>query len=281
MSQIFLMKNIIKSKNLYVLLVIYFIVISCATIKPAYIQYVEKGRLYFDKNDYQLAIDNYINALEHIDNQLYKAEVNYQIALCYFILKEYEDSGEYFKAAKKLDSNIFLTRTYLEQSSSMSPTINIGEMFMADKDYYKHKPIKRFDIVIFNAPESNYVTPLEKNSNILVKRVVGLPGEFFEIKDGSIFINGTKINESYTIFKAPEGIDNFNFNSFDNYKKVTIPENYYFLMGDNRYCSWDGRHFGYIKKDDIISKPVIIYGISSKYLKPGMSVNDRKGKMIK
>src|SRR3954468_20621037 len=97
--------------------------------------------------------------------------------------------------------------------ASMEPTIKQNASVKIDKSYYKNSSVQRFDIVGFTRPD---------NDQIQVKRVVGLPGEIIEIKGGDIFINNKKLDEPIPFDKSKD------------YPPYSIPEDNYFLLGDNR-----------------------------------------------
>jgi signal peptidase I len=99
--------------------------------------------------------------------------------------------------------------------------------------------------------------PTKKN-NLLIKRIIGLPGETMEIKDNSVYIGDKKLgDDKYGTFKKP---------SFEraviikNYGPTTIPQDQYFVLGDNRNETFDSRHFGLVTRDGILAKVLIIYG---------------------
>jgi signal peptidase I len=125
---------------------------------------------------------------------------------------------------------------------SMSPTLLNQEVVLIDKLTPNFLKLKRGDIISFYHSDSKY----------LVKRVIGLPGEYVEIKDNKIYIDN-QIIEDY--------ISDFNINDFKlediGYDK--IPDNMYFVMGDNRENSLDSRDYrvGLIQKNYIIGKKLI------------------------
>lgn len=121
---------------------------------------------------------------------------------------------------------------------SMFPTLNNNQILLLEKF---DKSLKRFDIVV-----------LDYNKEKLVKRVIGLPGESILYKDNKLFINGKKIEEKFLVYEMQD----FDLNDIG-YNK--IPDNYYFVVGDNRNNSLDSRKLGLISKDDIDGK--IIYSI--------------------
>ncbi len=117
--------------------------------------------------------------------------------------------------------------------------------------------LKNGDVLIINKLSNNYkrgdvVTFLYGDIKYLVKRVIGLPGEYVQILDNKIYING-KVIEDYV---EVQDMKDFDLNDLG-YDK--IPEDYYFVMGDNRNNSLDSRNYkvGLIKKEDIIGKKLI------------------------
>ena len=96
------------------------------------------------------------------------------------------------------------------------------------------KKISRFDIVV-----------IKVNGNKLVKRVIGLPGEHIEYKDNKLYVNGTYVKEDF-IDTTTKDFDTVIFGN------NSIPDNYYFVLGDNRNNSVDSRIIGLINKNEII-----------------------------
>jgi signal peptidase I len=131
-------------------------------------------------------------------------------------------------------------------SASMETTIMTGDRLVANRLAYKFSDPKRFDIVVFKFPDD----PEQKT--LYIKRIIGLPGDKVEIKDNEIYINDN-----------PEPIDS----SFIKEPMYTIdavyevPEDSYFMMGDNRNNSADSRFWEnkFVKKDKILGKAVFRY----------------------
>lgn len=133
-------------------------------------------------------------------------------------------------------------RTEVE-GASMENTLHNGDNLIVDKLSYRFHDPERFDIIVF---------PFQYQANTYyIKRIIGLPGETVQImEDGSIYINGEKLEESYgreviqpeTIGRAAE--------------PIVLGEDEYFVMGDNRNNSSDSRTdiVGNIKREDIIGK---------------------------
>jgi len=126
--------------------------------------------------------------------------------------------------------------------SSMNPTLNNNDVIILDKLTPKFVNLKRGDIISFYYDETKF----------LIKRVIGLPGEYIEIINNEIYINNEIIKDY---------VKNFNIKDFKleelGYDK--IPEDMYFVLGDNRENSLDSRdsRVGLIKKEDIIGKKLV------------------------
>ncbi|GEN88120.1 signal peptidase I [Oceanobacillus sp. FSL W8-0428] len=139
----------------------------------------------------------------------------------------------------------FIFATSIVEGESMYPTLQDGERVIFNKVVYSiHEP-GRGDIVIIHQPPKNYV-----------KRVIGLPGETIEIENSQLYINGEAYQQH---FLSDEVIAQTN-----NFGPIEIPEDNYFVMGDNRLISKDSRNgLGFIPRDDIIGKSeLIIYPFS-------------------
>lgn len=123
---------------------------------------------------------------------------------------------------------------------SMQSTLNNGDVVILNKIGYKFTNIKRKDIVSLYDDESKY----------LIKRIIGLPGEYIEYKDNKLYVNNELINEEYLKENTPT---NFKLNDLG-YNK--IPEDMYLVLGDNRTNSFDSRDskLGLIHKKNIIGK---------------------------
>ena len=129
-------------------------------------------------------------------------------------------------------------------SGSMENTIMTGDRVFGNRLAYTFSDPKRFDIIIFRYPDDE--------SQLFIKRIIGLPGETVEIRNGSIYINGSEEPLEDVETKEPmEG-------SFGPY---TVPEDCYFVMGDNRNNSRDSRMWDnpYVKKEKILGKAVLRY----------------------
>lgn len=122
---------------------------------------------------------------------------------------------------------------------SMSPTLKEDEVLFLNKAYYRFFDVKRGDIVSLEYADTKY----------LIKRVIGLPGEKVEIKNNQVYINGEILEEDY--LESDLHYDDY---SLEDAGYKTIPENMYFVLGDNREDSLDSREIGLISKEDIQGK---------------------------
>jgi signal peptidase I len=130
--------------------------------------------------------------------------------------------------------NVIAIRPFVSNGPSMSPTLLTNDRFMITTDVHH---LERGEIVIFNAPEGK----------IYVKRIIGLGGDTIEIKNNSVYLNGTELAEPYIV---KENID-FNL--------IKVPEGSYFVLGDNRPNSHDSRAMGPINEDKIIGKALFVF----------------------
>ena len=121
-------------------------------------------------------------------------------------------------------------------SSSMEPTIYAGDIVIANGLAYINTTPQRGDIIIFKHRALG--------DEILIKRIIGFPGDSLLFVDGRLYINGELFQENY----LPEGTRTDSFKDFDE-----IPENCYFVMGDNRNVSYDSRGWTdpYVQEHDI------------------------------
>jgi len=127
----------------------------------------------------------------------------------------------------------FLVKTFLIQafyipSASMEPQLRNGDRIFVNKLSYRLHEIHRGDVVVFSRPACAVPDPKIKD---LVKRVIGLPGDTVEGKNGGVYVNGNRLEEPY----LPEGETTTDFAA------VTVPEGRLWMMGDNRENSTDSR----------------------------------------
>ena len=143
-------------------------------------------------------------------------------------------------------SEIFFTKVLIwgsVPSSSMAPTLNVGDVvFCNGLAYVKHEP-QRGDIIVFTSRLKGY------EGETITKRIIGLPGDDLMFIDGYIYLNGELVYEEYI---SPE----IETNSFADF---IVPEGCYFVMGDNRENSYDSREWDdpYVRKEDIRGKVMV------------------------
>lgn len=157
------------------------------------------------------------------------------------------------EAVQTVTLSLFLAfgiRTYVAEAryvptGSMEPTIEINDRFMMDKLSYRLRDPNRGDIVVFTPPKALLEQNMKDN---LVKRLIGLPGDRVEIKNGQVSVNGTILTESYT--KETTQYD---------MPMVTVPDHQYLMLGDNRNNSYDSHYWGFVPRENIIGRAWVRY----------------------
>ena len=139
----------------------------------------------------------------------------------------------------------FGIRTFIAEvryipSGSMEPTLQINDRLIIDKVSYDFSSPKRGDIVVFNPTEELQV---ENFHEAFIKRVIGLPGEKVEVKNGRVYINDSPLQEKYI-----EAKPNYQWGS------VIVPRNSYLVLGDNRNNSYDSHYWGFVPRDKIVGR---------------------------
>jgi len=135
----------------------------------------------------------------------------------------------------------FVVQAFYIPSGSMEPTLMVDDRILVAKFLYRVEPIRPADVIVFRYP----LNP----SRDFVKRVIGLPGQHVQLKEGVVYVNDQRVSEkAYTL--RPD---------FGNYGPITVPRNEYFVLGDNRNNSEDSRFFGYVPRANIIGKAIFIY----------------------
>lgn len=148
----------------------------------------------------------------------------------------------------------FLFRPYQVNGDSMVPNFQNGEYILTSLITVKVAKIERGDIIVFNAPPN-----AEKD---YIKRLIGLPGDKIQLQNGDVYLNGKILNENSYL---PTGLKTYGENFLKEGQEITIPDNNYFVLGDNRPLSSDSRDWGYVSKDKIIGKSVIVYWPPNKF----------------
>ena len=132
-------------------------------------------------------------------------------------------------------------QTVTLQESAMEPTYSVSEKFFVNRALYKVSSPKRGDVIVFKTSASD-------SAALHIRRVIGLPGETVQVKDGKIYINGKVYEENGAYQDMTDG-------GLAN-SAITLESGEYFVLGDNRNNSEDSRYanIGNIKKDYIIGK---------------------------
>lgn len=144
----------------------------------------------------------------------------------------------------------FFFRPVKVDGLSMYPTLNDAEVGLSNIIGLKTKGIKRHDVVVVH---------FQDRDRFIVKRVIGLPGETVEARKGIIYIDGVASDEPFLDTEFVEKWERDNNNFFTNdFGPVTVPDDSYFVLGDNRQSSSDSRVYGSFHKDLIKSKGVFV-----------------------
>jgi len=153
----------------------------------------------------------------------------------------------------------FIVQAFKIPTGSMRPTLLEGDLILVNKFIYgakvpftdKRLPVfkdfKRGDVIVFIYPEDT--------KKDFIKRLVGLPGDEIEIKNGSIYVNDKALldsvfNNRYYYNRGDFGVEG---------TKITVPKDSYFVLGDNSASSKDSRYWGFVPKDNILGKALLIY----------------------
>jgi signal peptidase I len=133
------------------------------------------------------------------------------------------------------------------KGASMEPNFPDGEFLLTDKISYRFGVPKRGDVIVFKPPM--------EDQDEFIKRIIGLPGETVSVKDNHVYINDRELDESYL---SPSLVTSGGYFLPDG-MSVTVPDNEYFVMGDNRPRSSDSRAWGFIEKSKITGRAWLIY----------------------
>jgi signal peptidase I len=175
----------------------------------------------------------------------------------------------------------FILQPYLIPSESMEHTLLVGDFLLVNRQAFApsdavarrllpYREVLRGDIVIFHPPEDLH--------RIYVKRVIGLPGDRLHIEDGRVTVNGAALDEPYatfepaartsfrdefpgTVYTDPE-IDPAwwkQLQSLTRNGELVVPAGKYFVLGDNRNHSKDSRFWGFVSRQQIVARPLVIY----------------------
>jgi signal peptidase I len=136
----------------------------------------------------------------------------------------------------------FLFQAFYIPSLSMYPTLDKGDRVLVNKLSYDLHDVHRGDLVVFERPPNEPTTIKD-----LIKRVIGLPGDVIEARDGVVYVNGAALVESY----VDKG------DRTENLPRQTVPDKSLFVMGDNRNNSEDSRVFGPIPEKTVVGRAFV------------------------
>jgi len=162
----------------------------------------------------------------------------------------------------------FVVQAFKIPTGSMEENLLIGDHLLVNKFVFgpTRSPIerallpvgtiKRGEVLVFKYPEDP--------DRDFIKRVIGLPGEKVELREKKVYINDKPLDEPYVHFLQPPGQSSefHEVTSFDvreRYGPVTVPPNHYFVMGDNRDNSQDSRYWGFLPRENVKGKALVIY----------------------
>ncbi|AOM83206.1 signal peptidase I [Salisediminibacterium beveridgei] len=135
---------------------------------------------------------------------------------------------------------------------SMMPTLEHNDRMIVNKIGYNISEPDRFDIIVFNAPQNKDY----------IKRVIGIPGDTIRYEEDTLFVNDNPVDEAYlddhkAASENPPFTGDFVLEDITGYD--TVPEDHFFVMGDNRQHSKDSRHIGLVHEDEIIGKANMVF----------------------
>ena len=137
----------------------------------------------------------------------------------------------------------FLFQPFFVRGQSMDPNFENGDYLIVDEITYRFKAPQRGEVIVFKSPQDP--------SQRFIKRIIGLPGETVEVKDGKVIIY---------IKGEPQVLDESNYLSdllTGGNIQITLAEDEYFVLGDNRPFSFDSRRFGVLSEENIIGRVIL------------------------
>jgi signal peptidase I len=137
---------------------------------------------------------------------------------------------------------IFVVQPVKVEGTSMQPRLVDQERIFVNRFIYRFQDIHRGDVVVFWYPRDH--------SKSFIKRVMGVPGDKVEIRSGSVYVNGTRLDEPYL---------NPAFKGYKSFPPVLVPLGQYFVLGDHRDSSNDSRSWGFVNHDLIYGKAIFSY----------------------
>jgi signal peptidase I len=196
----------------------------------------------------------------------------------------------------------FIFQNFLIPSSSMASTLQVGDHVMVEREMLApasrwmpllpYRDVRRGDVVVFYKP----IPETDGNHIPLVKRVVGIPGDRIHLRNGIVYLNGVAQSEPEAAKPSAASydpyVDDFPSVPPTDHPDVTaawsvllpesmqgndlvVPPGHYFMMGDNRDRSMDSRYWGFVPRENILGRPLLVYwsfeSPENNELKPAMS----------
>jgi signal peptidase I len=138
----------------------------------------------------------------------------------------------------------YLIQAYKMPTGSMEPTLLVGDHILINKHIYRADEPRRGEVIVFRYPPNP--------ETAYVKRLIGEPGDTVEMVGRTVYINGGPIKENYAQYLDPGSING-------HYGPFRVPSDQYFVMGDNRDNSQDSRFWGFVPRENLLGKAMIIY----------------------
>ncbi|MFQ5588143.1 MAG: signal peptidase I [Nitrospiria bacterium] len=156
----------------------------------------------------------------------------------------------------------FVVQAFKIPSGSMIPTLQIGDHILVSKFIYGIRlPFTDFVVIPLSRPDRGDIIVFRfprDESKDFIKRVVGVPGDKIELKNKVLYVNDVEQSESYTNHEG-DGVFSQIVPERDNFGPVNVPDNAYFVMGDNRDHSLDSRFWGFVDFSKIKGEAFLIY----------------------
>ncbi|XPV76249.1 MAG: signal peptidase I [Desulfovibrio sp.] len=152
----------------------------------------------------------------------------------------------------------FVVQAFKIPSGSMLQTLQIGDQLLVTRFSYDIKvPFTDISIIRTGTPENGDIVVFrypEDPALDFIKRVAGVPGDVLEMRNKVLYRNGVKVDEPYV-----QHVDPVNIPIRDSWGPITVPEDKYFALGDNRENSRDSRYWGFVDRDALVGEALIIY----------------------